>query len=133
MASELYTGPAVLDEEILSVYVVFNGPLKMSAGKLAAMGFHCGRRAERQVFTDVRMVPSWKDWANWYNQGKRVVTKIAETENVFARVCAELMGFGHHDEGLTEVEHGACVAFVTKPYRRDEVPQILRHKRCQLL
>lgn len=122
---DLYSGPPVAPEDILSVYVVINGPLGMSPGKTAAQTFHAGRRFEqvRGMRTDA-----------WYGQGKRVVVRVAETPHIFQRVvdeCAIL--WGQRDEGLTEVPHGAITCVVTAPYVRSEVPQILRHKRCQLL
>lgn len=130
----LYDGAAVAPEDVLSVYVVLNGTLKMSAGKQAAMAFHCGRRvAEPRWILDRVHESVWAMWQEWWQQGKRVVVRSAETPHVFERVCQELAGFTHHDEGLTEVERGAAVAFVSIPYKRADVPQILRHKRCQLL
>jgi hypothetical protein len=125
MSDDLYTGPDVAPEEILSVYLVMNGALGMSPGKLAAMAFHCGRRIGESR--------AWPEWHEWYKQGPRIVVRMAETPTVFERVCSEVEGFKHHDEGLTEVEYGACVAFCSIPYRRDSVPSILSHKRCQLL
>lgn len=125
----LYSGPPVAPEDVLSVYVVINGPLGMSPGKVAAQSFHAGRRAEAHAYN----APTDHPWCFWYEQGKRVVLRVAETPHVFDRVEEECEGFPHHDEGLTEVERGAVTVYVTRPYLRSEVPQILRHKRCQLL
>jgi peptidyl-tRNA hydrolase len=120
----LYDGPPVADEDVLSVYVVLNGALGMSPGKVAAQAFHCGYL--RALAFDGSPENAW------IQQGRRVVVRVAETEHVFSRVVAECDGYEQRDEGLTEVERGAVTAFVTLPYRRDSVPKILAHKKCQL-
>lgn len=122
----MYDGPEIADEDVLSVYVVLNGSLGMSPGKMAAMAFHCGWQV------GVVSAEGAPGYAAWTQQGRRVVTRVAETPHVFGRVIVECLGYTQRDEGLTEVEHGAIVAFVTVPYRRRFVPRILTHKRCQL-
>lgn len=119
---ELYEGPSVAPEDVLSVYVIVNGSLGMSAGKIAAQAFHCGWHVGRYGPTSDA----------WMAQGRRCVVRVAETEHVFTRVIEECEGHLQCDEGLTEVEHGAATTFVTIPYRRDSAPKILSHKRCQL-
>lgn len=119
--SELYAGPPVESDDVISVYVIINGALGMSAGKIAAQAFHCG-----WILVEYLVARDWQD------QGRRVVVRVAETQHVFERVVEECKGFLQRDEGLTEVAHGAATAFVTVPYRRADVPKILTHKRCQL-
>lgn len=124
--SGLYEGPPIAPEDVLSVYVVLNGALGMTPGKSAAMAYHCGYQVGAVATSgDV-------SFAEWIQQGRRVVMRVAETPHVFARVLEECLGYTQRDEGLTEVEHGSIVAFVTIPYRRDSIPRILTHKRCQL-
>jgi Peptidyl-tRNA hydrolase PTH2 len=121
----MYEGPPLDKEEILSVYVVLNGSLGMTPGKAAAMAFHCGWLVGYVMGTDPNM-------ASWRSQGRRVVTRLAETEAVFERVKRECDGYVQRDEGMTEVDHGAEVAVVTVPYRRDMIPTVLTHKKVQL-
>lgn len=126
MTNILYDGPPVAPEDILSVYVVLNGSLNMSPGKMAAQSFHCGYYVGQ----------SWSyidDLARaWMSQGRRVVVRVAETPHVFDRVMAECEGIAQQDEGLTEVERGSVTAFVTIPYTRADAPKILSHKKVQL-
>lgn len=119
----MYDGPRdTPEEEILSAYVVINGALGMTPGKVAAQVFHGG-----WMLSQTGMYSQ-----GWKEQGRRVVVRVAETAHVFARVIAECEGVLQVDEGLTEVEHGAETVFVSIPYARKNVPKILTHKRCQL-
>lgn len=122
MTNTLYDGPPVASEDILSVYVVLNGSLGMSPGKMAAQSFHCGWCISRHSGLTKQ----------WEQQGRRVVVRIAETEHVFNRVKEECYGFAQQDEGLTEVERGSITSFVTLPYTRATAPKILSHKKVQL-
>lgn len=117
----MYSGPPVAAEDVISVYVILNGSLHMSPGKMAAQSFHCGWLC-RDRFVD-------KDWTQ---QGRRVVVRLAETPHAFQRVMEECKGVAQQDEGLTEVQRGAITAFVTIPYRRADIPKILTHKKVQL-
>lgn len=126
----LYAGPEIADADVLSVYVILNGSLGMTPGKLASQAFHCGWYV-RQMAKDSER--DWhEDWVGWAAQGRRVVVRLAETEAVFERVKRDCEGHLARDEGVTEVEHGAETAFVTIPYRRDSIPKVLTHKRLQL-
>ena len=143
----MYDGPERATEDILSVYVVLNGTLGMSPGKAAAQSFHIGWvlasgiEALNWAYLN-EVYPDWIDGRKvskildrnfqWLTQGRRVVTRLAETENVWERAKQELDGFLTLDEGMTEVEHGAETALVTFPMYRDEIPKILTHKRLQL-
>jgi len=121
----MYNGPPVAPEDIWSVYVVINGSLGMSAGKVAAQTFHCGWMIGK---SGLGYVP---DVGNWMQQGRRVRVRIAETQYLFDRVMNETMGQGQQDEGLTEVERGSITAWVTKPYLPADTPKILSHKKVQ--
>ena len=129
----MYEGPPMDTGDILSVYVVLNGSLDMSPGKAAAMAFHCGWLVGK-VFPDVsaQNLDTLISVSQWEQHGRRVVTRLAETVAVFERVKRECEGYVQRDEGMTEVDHGAEVAFVTFPLRRDEIPTVLTHKKVQL-
>lgn len=125
ITNELYDGPPIAPKDILSVYVVINGSLEMSAGKTAAQSFHLGWYLRSLLVGD--------QLNGWIEQGRRVVVRIAETEHLFQRVMNECDGCAQRDEGLTEVERGSITAFVTRPYTRVNAPKILAHKKVQLL
>jgi peptidyl-tRNA hydrolase len=129
-ANELYSGPPVEDADVLSIYVVLNGSLNMTPGKAASQSFHCGWMSGAMTW---RLTEKHQEeYARWVRQGRRVVTRVAETPHVFQRVIDECAGFVQRDEGLTEVERGSATAFVSIPYRRSSIPKILTHKRVQL-
>jgi peptidyl-tRNA hydrolase len=129
----MYEGPDVAPEDIVTVYVVINGSLDMSTGKTAAQVWHTGWRLilefQRNWATHYR--ESAQAMREWYNQGQRVAVRLAETQFLFDRVMAETEGVAQQDEGMNEVERGAVTVWVTRPYRRDEVPKILNHKKVQ--
>lgn len=129
---KMYDGPDVANADVLSIYVVLNGPLNMSPGKSAAQSFHVGWLCA--YMEDILGYRKGIDSAiaDWKVQGRRVVVRVAETPHVFERVMKECKGVAQRDEGLTEVERGSVTAFATIPYRRDNIPKILTHKRCQL-
>lgn len=128
MSNTLYSGPPVAPEDILSVYVVLNGSLEMSPGKMASQAFHCGYYARNRFDKSV----SNHAWFPWEDQGRRVSVRIAETEHVFNRIMNECEGYAAQDEGLTEVERGSVTAFVTIPYTRSDAPKILSHSKVRL-
>lgn len=124
--NELYDGPPIAPEDILSVYVILNGSLNMSPGKMAAQSFHCGWMANKWA--------NYYDsaWSDWHSQGRRVTVRTAKTQHVFERAMNECEGIAQKDEGLTEVERGSITAFVTVPYTRAKAPKILSHSKVQL-
>jgi len=128
----MYEGPDVAPEDIVTVYVVINGALDMSVGKTAAQVWHTGWRLilEHQKWA-VNFTPAAPAMREWYKQGQRVAVRIAETQYLFDRVMRETVGVGQQDEGMNEVERGAVTVWVTRPYRRDQVPKVLNHKKVQ--
>ena len=135
----MYEGPKdIPNDEVISVYVVVNGSLGMSPGKIAAQVFHATRLwkdyLHKQKF--LRTEPWVGEGASvpaWENQGCRVVTRLAETEHLFNRVMKEIDGVGMQDEGLTEVPYGSWTVFITRPFTRANAPRLLHNKRIQLL
>lgn len=122
--------PEVTAEDILSVYLIVNGPLGMSAGKVAAQAFQVSLLllAEGRENKDLA-----ERLMEWNLQGWRTVVRVAETPAVFERVLAEVGGVALRDEGLTEVESGATTIFASWPYRRADAPKVLSHKKVPLL
>lgn len=122
--------PAAPDDE-LAVFLVVNGPLGMSAGKVAAQVFQAAQRlyaAARGAGPAERAA-----LARWESGGTRTITRIAETAHVFARVVAEVPGVVMVDEGLNEVEPGSATVFASWPLAYRQAPRALRHRRCPLL
>jgi len=131
--NELYDGPDVADEDVLTVYVVLNGSLGMTGGKAASQSFHCGWYvAEMYRHPAGLPLETQLELHGWIEQGRRVAVRLAETPAVFERVKRECDGHLARDEGMTEVDHGAETAFVTVPYRRGDIPRVLTHKKVQL-
>lgn len=122
--------PEVADEDILSVYLIVNGPLGMSAGKIAAQAFQVSLLLLAEGRENAQLAARLIDWNR---QGWRTVVRIAETPAVFERVVAEVEGVTLCDEGLTEVETGAATIFASWPYRRGDAPKVLSHKKVPLL
>lgn len=129
----MYNGPPVAPEDIWSVYVVMNGSLGMSPGKMAAQAFHTGYLVGCTVSQQYDLPEHYRDFEEWAKQGRRVRVRIAETPHVFDRVCNECIGASQQDEGLTEVERGSITAFVSVPYLPADTPKILSHKKVQSL
>lgn len=138
----MYSGPDRDPADIYSVYVVLNGSLGMTPGKAAAQSFHIGWVLNEVMRDEIeqndigwgsRTTADWeRRYLVWMQEGRRVVTRLAETPYIWERAKAECDGWLTKDEGMTEVEHGSETAMVTIPYLRTEIPKILHHKRLQL-
>ena len=133
----MYEGPDIPDEDIVSIYVIVNGSLGMTPGKIAAQVFHAatnvGREIERCMWSGTAYGNHGQEFEEYLKQGRRVVVRVAETKGVFMRAWGELGGFQQIDEGLTQVDRGSHTCFATYPIRRGDAPKILSHKRIQLL
>lgn len=120
-------------DAIISVYLIVNGALGMTAGKIASQAFQVCQRLLRAADdpsfdTEVRtMIHAWEQ------QGTRTICRVAETEQVFERVCNEAPGITLIDEGVFGCEPDSKTIHAVFPCRRDQTPKIIRHKRCQLL
>lgn len=126
----MYSGPAVPDEQILAVCVIVNGPLGISAGKIASQSFQAALTLRETMHVTDEHAELYRAWRE---QGSRTVVRVAQTEAVFARVLSELDGVSLQDEGLTEVDRGAVTVFCTFPYLRGAQPKLLSHKKLPLL
>lgn len=118
-------------ENILSCYLIINGPLGMSAGKIASQSAQAMlslSEAYRLGAGDNQQRANYRKWLD----GTRTITRIAETENIFQRACQELPGFTFYDAGYTEIEAGPTI-HISWPIPRKPGHRITRHKRCPLL
>lgn len=119
--------------EILAVYLIVNGSLNMSSGKLGSQCFQAAQRLFAVVHhkgADLELATLIKDWER---QGTRTITRIALTEAVFERACKELPGVAMVDEGLTEVPENSTTVFATWPIKREKLPRMLCHRKVPLL
>lgn len=111
------------------MYVVINGPLNMSAGKIAAQVFQAAQRLFANAsYEQAELLRLWQE------HGTCTRVRIAQTPAVFDRACRELYGVAMVDEGFNEVEPDTTTCFATYPIDdRKLLPRILRHKRCPVL
>lgn len=114
------------EQDPLAVYLVVNGPLDMSAGKIAAQSFQACQR----LLTSAAANPELQDaLEQWQREGTRTCTREALTEHAFRRVVGEVSGAVMVDEGLTEVEPETMTVHASVPLRRSQLPAALRHKK----
>ena len=118
--------------EILAVYLIANGPLGMSAGKLAAQAFQAAVRLHQAYERGEGTSEQRRRYELWQADGTRTIARIAETPAGFERCRLELKGATMIDEGLTEVEPGSATIHATWPLYRGE-HRLLSHKRIPLL
>ena len=124
-------GCAFESRRSLSVYLIINGSLGMSAGKIAAQSFQAAQRLFLASREDLDL-ESLLD--RWQRAGTRTCTRVALSQAVFDRACRELPGVTMIDEGMNEVDPGTATCFATVPLSDDsELPRILRHKRVPVL
>lgn len=112
--------------QIPAVYVVINGPLEMSPGKIAAQTFQACQRLHASI--PLEHFGRVRDWG----EHTTTIARIATTPTVWERVKAEVDGRVMVDEGYTEVEPGSETCFASWPLLRDEVPKILSNAKCPL-
>lgn len=119
-------------DDVLAVYLIVNGSLEMSAGKIASQSFQAAQRLIKASQNGAK--PKYKQLiADWEKQGTRTITRIALTQILFDRACRELDGVTMVDEGLTEVPPDSTTVLATWPLRRSKLPRMLRHRRIPLL
>lgn len=127
------------------VYLVVNGPLGMTPGKIAAQTFQAcerlyveTRRLEQRV-VDHLGIPSSRAWTatkqillDW-EKHTTTIALVATTPKMFKRVCAEVPGVVMVDEGHTEVPPGSATVFASWPIRRADAPKLLSNAKIPLL
>lgn len=115
----------------LAIYLIINGPLGMSAGKIAAQSFQAAQRLFAAAADDADLADLLQ---RWQKAGTCTKTRIALSPAVFDRACRELPGVIMVDEGMTEVDPGSATCFATYPLdEAEELPRMLRHKRMPVL
>ncbi len=116
-----------------TVFLIVNGELGMSAGKMAAQSFQAAQRLLDLEGQD----PLLKErLISWRSDGTRTRTKVAPTQHLFDRAMANLVphtAVVMVDEGQTEVAPGTATVIATHPLDENDLPQILRHKRIRTL
>lgn len=120
-------------EDILAVYLFINGPLGLSAGKIAAQCFQAAQRLQAAYQRGEGTVEQRAAYERWLADGTRTICRIAETPAVFDRICRELPGATMIDEGLTECPADSSTVHATWPIYRHLAPRLTRHKRAPLL
>jgi hypothetical protein len=121
------------NDDVIAVYLVVNGGLAMSAGKVASQAFQaCWRLLRAAEAPDCDPVRR-ELIAAWENQGTRTICRIAETQAVFRRVCREVPGITLVDEGIYGCAPNSPTIHASWPVRRADAPRMLSHKRVPLL
>ena len=109
--------------------MIINGPLNMSAGKIAAQVFQAAQRLFAAADTDQAEL-----LRQWQENGTCTRVRIALTPATFERACRELDGVAMVDEGVNEVAPDTTTCFATYPIDDGQpLPRILTHKRCPVL
>lgn len=108
-----------------SVYLVVDGELGMSPGKIAAQAFQACQRLYRRAQSEPELARRLDEWER---SGTRTCTRRAKTTHLFQRACRELDCAVMVDEGLTEVAPQTATCLATWPLYPDELPRMLRHK-----
>lgn len=123
-------------QQVLRVYLIFNGPLGMSPGKMAAQAFQACQRlyraADAEGPQDMGMLPLHKQLAHWARH-TTTITRVAQTPTMWERVKAECDGVIMVDEGYTEVDPGSETCFATWPISMSAAPKILSNAKVPLL
>ena len=117
-------------DDPIAIYLVVNGSLGLSAGKVASQAFQACRRILRAAEADPRQQELI---AAWEREGTRTICRVAETESVFARVCREVPGITFVDEGVYGCAPLSRTVHASWPVRRSLLPRMLSHKRVPLL
>lgn len=107
-----------------SVYLIIDGSLGMSPGKIAAQAFQACQRLYHLAESEPELQRHLDEWER---SGTRTCTRIAKTRHLFERAASELPCALMIDEGLTEVEPGSTTCLATWPLV-GELPRMLRHK-----
>lgn len=119
-------------DSVPRVVLVFNGPLKMSPGKMAAQAFQACQRIYHAAWnTDEGYAR--KDSVFEWAEHTTTIARVAKTTAMFERVCAEVPGVVMVDEGFTEVEPDTPTVFASWPALRDAEHKLLSNAKVQLL
>jgi peptidyl-tRNA hydrolase len=118
---------------VKTVFLIINGSLGMTPGKIAAQSFQAAQRLLDCECMDPLLAERLESWRS---AGTRTRTKVAPTQHLFDRAMAELvpdMAVVMVDEGQTEVEPDTATVIATHPLDESDLPRILRHKRIRTM
>lgn len=118
-------------EDIIACYLIINGPIGMSAGKIASQSAQAMLQLNQAYERGKGTAKQRENYQLWLD-GTRTITRIAETEQIFERACNELDGYTFYDAGYTEIEPGPTI-HISWPIPRSPGHRMIRHKRCPLL
>lgn len=122
--------------DIPRVYLVVNGPLGMSTGKIAAQTFQACERLHRcivQIDGEYRQTFEIRQAIRKWKAHTTTIARVALTPKIFERVCEEIEGVVMVDEGYTEVAAGSRTVFASWPMRQEHAPALLSNKKIPLL
>src|SRR5438034_6897112 len=108
-------------ENPIAVYLVVNGSLGLSAGKIASQAFQACQRLLHKARTDSehrRLIAAWE------REGTTTICRVAETETVFERVCREVPGITFIDEGVFGCAPQSRTIHASWPVRRKSLPRM---------
>jgi hypothetical protein len=117
-------------DDPIAIYLIVNGALDLSAGKIASQAFQACQRLFRASENDQarrRLLAAWE------REGTRTICRVAETAEVFERVCREVPGITFVDEGIYGCAPQSRTVHASWPVRRSALPRMLTHKRVPLL
>lgn len=121
------TAQSDIDRGSLSEVVLVFASGGLSAGKMA------GQAAQAVIRALKEPLPNGDEWVRWMGDGTRTIVKVARTEAIFERACAETGGYVMRDEGFTEVKPGTATVLVAGPFLHRDRPKILDNKKVTLL
>lgn len=120
-------------DSIPRVVLVFNGPLKMSPGKMAAQAFQACQRLLACEAEDVEDAEALIELVHDWEEHTTTIARVAKTTNMFDRVCKEVPGIVMIDEGFTEVDPDTPTLFASWPAPKNEEHKLLSNAKVQLL
>jgi peptidyl-tRNA hydrolase len=123
--------PAIDLDLVPRVVLVFNGPLKMSSGKMAAQAFQACERLFDEMHAEG--LEGMRERMYAWKEHTTTIARVAKTASMFDRVCAEVPGVVMVDEGYTEVEPDTPTVFASWPAPRAQEHKLLSNAKVTLL
>jgi peptidyl-tRNA hydrolase len=120
-------------DDILAIYLIVNGSVPMTAGKIASQTFQACRSLLRAADRGACSDHQRELLEQWERGGTRTICKIAPTAHLFDRCRQEIPGITHIDEGIYGCAPDTPTTHASWPLFRGDLPRPLRHKRIKLL
>lgn len=125
-------------DHVPRVTLVFNGPLKMSPGKMAAQAFQACQRLHLECSVEKmggchNLSRQRREALAEWHQHTTTIARVAKTTAMFERVCSEVPGVVMVDEGFTEVQPETPTVFASWPCVKAEEHKLLSNAKVQLL